>query len=237
MGRVGGRLCALVGGALLALALPQFAEGQETVTIRFLGETRPQWEVIPQSEVLRTSRGEVFDRDLRVRNKSDREVLAMILTEILPPAAASALIHLGCGPAFTLILGPGEAATVPASYVVAEGARADAGAIEVVYTVHSFEPLASVRLRAGGEIYAARCATCHGPRGRGDGPIARLLGSSATDLAPALRWKSDRELLDAVRSGIGVMPAFAHALDESEHQALLLYLRSLGPSGDAGAAR
>lgn len=231
------RLSLLVATVLLASTALARADDRDAVVIGFRGEAGPGWEVVPQSDVVRIDRGQVFDRDVTIRNTSDREVLATIVSEIQPPAATQVLIHLGCGPDLTLVLGPGEVVSVPASWVVAEGPRVEVTAIEVVYAVRSFESLASLRLRAGSEIYAARCASCHGPRGRGDGPHARLLGGAPTDLGPALRDKSDRALLDTVRAGVGVMPAFAPALDDTERHSVLLFLRSLAPASDAGAGR
>lgn len=224
----GGRLAVLLWGAALALAPPPPSAGQEGVEIGFRGEIRPRWEVTPERASVRVRRGEIFDAGIKVGNKSDREVMAMVLTEIAPPAAANYLVHLGCGPTFTLILKPGEATRVPNSYFVAEGTPGDTRAIEVAYTVYSFEALGRDPLEVGREIYAMRCVTCHGVLGRGDGPIARLLHGGVADLAPALRAKGDSELLDAVAAGVGPMPAFAPALGASERRAVLLYIRNLG---------
>jgi mono/diheme cytochrome c family protein len=39
----------------------------------------------------------------------------------------------------------------------------------------------------GGDLYAAYCATCHGPGGRGDGPVAAALRVAPTDLTMLAR--------------------------------------------------
>lgn len=237
MKRGGGRLTVLTCAALLALVPSPLSGGQEAVEIDFRGEVRPQWEVMPEPGSIRVSRGEVFYVDVKVMNKSDRQVLAMLLTEIGPPAATKYLVHLGCGPTFTLILRPGEAATVPVSYFVTEGTPRETEGFRVLYAVYSFEALRPDPLRVGREIYAMRCVTCHGALGRGDGPIGRLLTPPVGDLTPALRSKEDREIASAIRAGVGPMPAFSPALSDSEQRALLLYLRNLTAGGKAGLER
>lgn len=217
-------------GALLALAAPPLAAGPAPVTVRFHGEAKPQWEIVSEKRSVTVSRGAVFETRVRVRNGSAREVVAMVVKEIRPEHAAGSLIHLGCGPTFTLVLKPGETAAVPVSYFVAEDAPADVGAFEIAYAVYSFEPYSPDPLDVGRRIYAERCVSCHGFEARGDGPTGRLLAGGVGDLTPALRQKEDRLLLEAIASGVGPMPAFAPALSVAEQGALVHYLRILGRS-------
>lgn len=213
-------------GVLAVLAPP--AAGSSPVTVRFQGEVKAQWEVEPRTPSISVARGEIFETLVRVRNRSAREVVAMVVKEIRPEHAAGALIHLGCGPTFTLILKPGEATAVPLSYFVAEDVARPVGAFEIAYTVYSFEPHSPDPLHVGQRIYAERCAGCHGLEGRGDGTTGRLLAGGVGDLNPALRQKDDRLLLQTIAGGVGPMPAFAPALSDAEQQALVLYLRDLG---------
>jgi cytochrome c5 len=220
------RRAAASAAALALVALP-LAAGPQAVTVRFLGEVKTQWQVEPRARSVEVARGEIFETLVRVRNRSAREMVAMVVKEIRPPAAAGALIHLGCGPTFTLVLKPGEAAAVPVSYFVAEDVHREVGTFEIAYTVYSFEPYSAEPLHVGQRLYAERCVSCHGLRGKGDGPTGRLLAGGVADLMPALRQKEDRLLQDAIASGMGPMPAFAPALDLAEQQALVLYLRDL----------
>jgi hypothetical protein len=217
----------LTWAVLFALAPSSLSAGQTAVEIAFRGEIRSDWEVLPEQGFIRARRGEIFDAGIKVRNTSDREVIAMILTEIGPPAVTNHLIHLGCGPTLTVILKPGEAATVPVSYLVAEGTPREAESLQVSYAVYSFQPLKRDPREAGREIYAMRCVACHGALGRGDGPIGRLLNPAVGDFTPALRSKADGEILAAIAIGVGPMPAFAPVLGDAEQRALLRYLRSL----------
>ena len=214
--------------ALLALAGAPLAAASAPVTVRFQGEIKAQWQVEPRASSISVARGEIFETQVRVTNRSAHEVVAMVVKEIRPENAAGALIHLGCGPTFTLILKPGEASAVPVSYFVAEDVAQQVGAFEIAYTVYSFEPHSAAPLHAGQRIYAERCAGCHGLQGRGDGPTGRLLTGGVSDLTPALRQKADRALLEAIANGVGPMPAFAPALSNAEQQALVLYLRDIG---------
>ncbi len=214
-------------GAVLALAGPALASGTERVTVRFAGEVGAQWELTPRTPSISVPRGEVFETQVRVRNHSTREMVAMVIKEIRPQEAAGALVHLGCGPTFTLILKPGETAAVPASYFVADDAPLDVAAFDIAYSVYSFEPLSADPLRVGRRIYAERCASCHGSAARGDGTIGRLLAGGVSDLRRALQSNEDRRLLEAIASGAGPMPAFSPALSFDEQQALVLYLRDL----------
>ena len=215
---------ALLCGVVLALAASPLLAEPARATIEFRGEVQSQWELVPGRRSISVTRGEIFEAEVRIRNKSGREVLAGVLTEASP---GGSLVHLGCGPDFSLILQPGEEAVIPATYFVPEGAPEKAGAFHLRYSVYSFEALGTDALQLGRQIYASRCVSCHGSQGRGNGPIARFLDGGVGDLTPALRRKGDGLLLDAIASGAGPMPAFAAALTDQERQALLLHLRDL----------
>lgn len=215
---------ALLCGAFFALAAGPLPAGPTRAIIEFRGEVQAEWELVPKQRSITVTRGEIFEAEVRIRNKSEREVLAGVLTEASPDGS---LVHLGCGPAFILTLKPGEAAAIPASYFVAENAPGNIRKFQVSYTAYSFETLSPDPRQVGRQIYAARCASCHGGGGLGNGRIARFLDGGVGDLRPALRRKGDGLLLDAIAFGVGPMPAFAPVLTDAERQALLLHLRDL----------
>ena len=226
--RLSRRVRAALLGAGLALAVAPLAAACAPVTVGFQGEVEARWELEPRTRSLSVARGEIFETLIRVHNRSALEVVAMVVKEIRPQHAAGAVIHLGCGPTFTLVLKPGEAVTVPASFFVAEDVAQQVEAFEIVYAVYSFEPHSLDPLQVGQRLYAERCVSCHGLQARGDGPTGRLLAGGVGDLTPALRQKEDRILLQAIGDGVGPMPAFAPALSAAELQALVFYLRDLG---------
>lgn len=84
------------------------------------------------------------------------------------------------------------------------------------------------RLRAGAALFTSRCATCHGPEGRGDGegapPMARPVDLTSAD------WQgrhSDELIATIIRTGRGAMPAFGSELDPTAVDALVAFVRTL----------
>ena len=81
----------------------------------------------------------------------------------------------------------------------------------------------------GREVYLARCLSCHGPSGRGDGPIARgLAGPPVGDLTDA-QWKhGDRpeEVLAVVAQGVRdtAMPGWKSTLSDRDLRAVTAYV-------------
>lgn len=84
--------------------------------------------------------------------------------------------------------------------------------------------------KKGKSRYDQYCVVCHGPRGLGDGPMARATSPPATKLtAPEVRNKTDQDLLSAIADGMGAsMPAWRGLLSDEELQDVLAYVRSLG---------
>jgi cytochrome c oxidase cbb3-type subunit 3 len=80
----------------------------------------------------------------------------------------------------------------------------------------------------GRAVYLARCVSCHGDSGRGDGPIARgLAGPPVGDLTDA-RWKhGDRpdQVLAVVAQGVpnSAMPPWKSTLSDRALHAVAAY--------------
>ncbi len=82
----------------------------------------------------------------------------------------------------------------------------------------------------GKVIFAERCASCHGPEGRGDGPMAPLLSPRPASLISAsTSVKSDQELLDVIANGKPrtAMPAWKDLLTKQQRMDVVAYLRML----------
>jgi mono/diheme cytochrome c family protein len=90
----------------------------------------------------------------------------------------------------------------------------------------------------GATLYATYCATCHGPRGDGDGP-----GAAALDPKPAkhsdsayMDALSDDHLLRVIQQGgpaVGrspLMPAWGGSLSDAQIRDLVAFVRSLSRS-------
>lgn len=88
----------------------------------------------------------------------------------------------------------------------------------------------------GPQLYAAWCASCHGPAGRGDGPNAKYLPvkpADHTDGVRTINQRPDDSLYDVIAVG-GVpfgrsprMPAFGSTLNPAEIRSLVAHIRTL----------
>lgn len=85
-------------------------------------------------------------------------------------------------------------------------------------------------LARGRELYLARCASCHGEAGRGDGPAASGLNPPPANLTDsALRGSSPLEFYRQVNVGVAgtAMPSFSAELPVEDRWALALYASGL----------
>ncbi|NOQ89538.1 MAG: c-type cytochrome [Gammaproteobacteria bacterium] len=96
----------------------------------------------------------------------------------------------------------------------------------------------------GRKLYVSYCQLCHGPGGRGDGPLAKAMKISPADLNTTVRSRSDT-ILTKIITGEGrqtitgrdrhnllseAMPEWKDVFNESQVKALIAYLRFLGRS-------
>jgi len=91
----------------------------------------------------------------------------------------------------------------------------------------------------GARVYAQRCALCHGPSGKGDGPAAAGLSPrprNHTDGA-YMNSRTDAQLLAVIHNGKGGMPSWRGILSEREIRAALVHVRSLAVPPYRGTAR
>lgn len=97
-------------------------------------------------------------------------------------------------------------------------------------------PTASV----GEHLYGQRCATCHGPDGRGNGPAAPSMIPRPRDFTRGeFKYKStpfgelptDQDLIRTVRDGLpgGAMPYWRDLLTEQEIRAVVDYIKTFMP--------
>ena len=81
----------------------------------------------------------------------------------------------------------------------------------------------------GAQVYAQRCALCHGPTGHGDGPAAASLNPKPRNHTDGsyMNSRTDAQLLEVIHNGKGAMPAWKGVLSEEEIAAVLKHVRSL----------
>lgn len=75
-------------------------------------------------------------------------------------------------------------------------------------------------------LFAENCVTCHGENGRGHTFHGLIVGAqNFTDLS----WQvgtTDKQIVNAINTGPGVMPAFDKRLSPTEIEALAKYVRT-----------
>lgn len=94
--------------------------------------------------------------------------------------------------------------------------------------------LPSGNVQHGKVLFQRRCAACHGPQGKGDGPMGKLLVPPAADLtAPPTQKKSDGDLQEIIESGKPgtAMPPFKGQLSKQALSDLLAFIRQLSSEG------
>jgi mono/diheme cytochrome c family protein len=92
--------------------------------------------------------------------------------------------------------------------------------------------------------YDAKCASCHGASGKGDGWQSKLFWMKTPNLTESayMQTRSDDALFQMIKAGGNKgMPAFGLELTEPQIKDLVIYIRTFtktpGPPKPAGAAR
>ncbi len=88
-----------------------------------------------------------------------------------------------------------------------------------------FAPLAAFAAD-GAAVYKAKCASCHGPDGKGEtsiGKSMKLRGLGSADVQKI----TDADLTKVISDGKGKMPAYKSKLTADEIKALVAYIRTL----------
>lgn len=92
------------------------------------------------------------------------------------------------------------------------------------------EPVMLGSPEEGKSIFERRCVQCHGPEGRGDGPLAPFLSPQPASLISAgTSVKTDEELFAIITNGKPrtAMPGWEDMLSAQQRWDLVAYIRSL----------
>ena len=86
-------------------------------------------------------------------------------------------------------------------------------------------------LAAGEKAYGARCASCHGDTGKGDGKATRFIKPAPADFSTveARDRMSDGEIFYKITEGKKPMPGMARTLSDEERWQVVHYVRTLQP--------
>jgi high-affinity iron transporter len=89
----------------------------------------------------------------------------------------------------------------------------------------------------GEALYKARCVTCHGAAGAGDGPAGKVLKDKPKDWTKGegLKGLTDQQLYDSIKKGgkaVGKSPAMIAfpGLSDAEIQNVIAYIKTLAKS-------
>ena len=89
-------------------------------------------------------------------------------------------------------------------------------------------PGAAAANPSGRQLYAAHCAACHGPAGKGDGRAACDFATRPADLTDAsIAEENEGKLLRRLSHSPKPMPSYDTLLDDAERREIVRYLRTL----------
>jgi len=114
---------------------------------------------------------------------------------------------------------------VPVDSVPVEGAAYIPGMGAPVNPV----PADAVSVARGSELFRINCMMCHGPEGKGNGPVAAYLQNKPADLSGvAVQSLSDGAIFMVISTGVpGKMPALNENLLVRERWDVVNYVRTL----------
>jgi len=99
-------------------------------------------------------------------------------------------------------------------------------------------PMTLALLQRGRERYGIYCVMCHDAAGTGAGVIpSRGFPRPRSFIEPDQEALSDRQIMDAVGQGYGVMYGFSDRVPPSDRWAITAYVRALQLSQDAPASQ
>ncbi len=82
-------------------------------------------------------------------------------------------------------------------------------------------------IEEGEKVAKTNCVSCHGPKGKGDGPAAAALNPKPADWTSSrVAAQTDGELYWKISNGRGPMPPWKH-LPEKDRWAVIRFIRSL----------
>ena len=78
----------------------------------------------------------------------------------------------------------------------------------------------------GAAVYKAKCATCHGPDGKGETGMGKTLKLRSLGSADVQKI-TDADLTKVIADGKGKMPAYKGKLSDDEIKAVVAFIRTL----------
>ena len=96
----------------------------------------------------------------------------------------------------------------------------------LIFVLALMLPAFSAAADSGPDLFATKCAACHGKDGSGNTAMGKSL--KIRDLSSAdVQKQSDKELTDIVTKGKGKMPAYTGKLTDAQITDLVKFIRTL----------
>jgi len=82
---------------------------------------------------------------------------------------------------------------------------------------------------SGRDIYRSKCAACHGPEGRGNGPAAAAMNPRPSSFADSARRQATTDVAvgEVIEHGRRSMPAFGRMLSRTQIDSVIVYVKTL----------
>jgi mono/diheme cytochrome c family protein len=150
-------------------------------------------------------------------------------------------LHPQPGRRGALTLARATALALPLLAVTLAAAEPWTAPAEARARVNPLEPTDTALLK-GRALYQKHCTSCHGDKGKGDGPAERFSNETPTDLTDAAaqaRW-TDGEIFWKISTGRRehadvIMPALANKVpSEEDRWKVVLFVRRLGTPASPG---
>lgn len=123
------------GRAVPAAAVAGAGDPTRVITVEFTETAMPglPWTITPQTARLDVHPGELYQVSYRVRNLSDKPVVAQAVPSVSPGVAASSFTKLECFCFSRQALEPGETRELPLAFIVKSDVDRDVRTITLAY--------------------------------------------------------------------------------------------------------
>lgn len=89
-------------------------------------------------------------------------------------------------------------------------------------------PASAESIAAGKKVYIKECTSCHGPKGKGDGPSSGDFAQKTTDITDAkFASQTDGAVFYKITVGRRPMPGFRDTLSDDDRWNVVNYIRTL----------
>jgi mono/diheme cytochrome c family protein len=88
-------------------------------------------------------------------------------------------------------------------------------------------PASGSSVNRGKRLFQSYCVTCHGPQGRGDGPVGASLIPKPADLTAMAGAHKDGDFAWKIATGRGAMPGWKSVLKENQIWDLVNFIQTL----------